>query len=326
MKLHGAYLSFAAVLVLFGSAVLARDGKEAPTIRRDGMILRAREYNDGSNGLVLGVSLEERSGDVSRNDDHLDTIEETKSTHKKDCKDKKKGSKFKHHDHSPRKKHRKHKNRHPHAHHHHHSKHNESDTSFNASQPHQKQDDQGGKKQKQKAQQVTEASSPQGGGGLRGKTYNGSCPSPNACKESPNGDIKFLNCGLDSGSGWQPPNVKMDDLSMVEPEIACKGEVFKPCERYLSHFKRVAAQHNIHATILMAFAMQESHCDAGLTGPNGEIGMMQIIPANCRGDCWDVESNIRLGAKEFSNTLNNSGGNVLLAIGSVSFTRQRKRR
>jgi hypothetical protein len=159
-------------------------------------------------------------------------------------------------------------------------------------------------------------SSSGGSGSLLDITFGGKCPDPKATEKHPNGCIEFLNCNINSG--WAPPHVKIEHLKIASPDEVVKGDVFKPCAKYLGFFKSIAKEFNIHATILMSIAMQESHCDAGLTGSNGEISLMQIIPENCRGNCWDVYNNIRLGAIELDSHLKHHDGNFLLAAGEVS--------
>lgn len=67
--------------------------------------------------------------------------------------------------------------------------------------------------------------------------------------------------------------------------------------------------------------MQESSCNQGCKGPNGEIGLMQITKENSRelgvnpADAWDPETNIKLGAKQFKQYLDQNHGNVIISIG-----------
>ena len=63
--------------------------------------------------------------------------------------------------------------------------------------------------------------------------------------------------------------------------------------------------------MLASFAMQESTCYQWATGGNGEAGLMQIAPENCKGaptwsgsnGCWNVDFNIERGAKVGDDTL-----------------------
>lgn len=72
--------------------------------------------------------------------------------------------------------------------------------------------------------------------------------------------------------------------------------------------------------MLASFAMQESGCNAGATGGNGEAGLMQIAPPNCESgnNCWDVDYNIRRGAQLLSSMIKQNNGNVIAAIGSYN--------
>lgn len=227
-------------------------------------------------------------------------------------------------------KHHHHKTHHKHHHKHHHKNNDNKDEQNNdKSNDHESAksgDDSNQQQQSPKQKQPKEHKEGKGqsngtsgsnsGGGLAGVTFPGQCPNPKATDEHPNGCIQFLNCNIDNG--WKPPHVEMNQLKIASPDEVVKGDVFKPCGKYLDDFKSISEQSNIPATILMSIAMQESHCDAGLTGPNGEVGIMQIIPENCKGNCWDVRNNIHLGASELQDELKNSGGNFLQAMGEVS--------
>lgn len=104
---------------------------------------------------------------------------------------------------------------------------------------------------------------------------------------------------------------------MVQPEKACQG-IFSPCRKYLEIFNNVALVSHVPAMVLMSLAMQESHCDASLKGPNGEIGIMQVIKDNCKGDCWQVKENISAGAMLFKSYLDQANGNALEALGQYN--------
>lgn len=74
----------------------------------------------------------------------------------------------------------------------------------------------------------------------------------------------------------------------------------------------------LHSSFAPHAAVQESHCDAHLHGPNGEIGLMQLTKENCQGNCWDVHTNIKLGGELFNGYLKEAGGNVLAAMGQYN--------
>lgn len=249
----------------------------------------------------------------------------------------------KHHHHKHHHKHHHHKHHHKTHHKNHHKdelkkhdddqeqkKNSDNGTTKKDDKPEQTSTDQSPPENKKQNKQPMEKSKPNeqnnkhkstaneggNGGGLFGLTFPGQCSNPKASNEHPNGCIEFLNCNIDSG--WKPPHVEMSQLKIASPEEIVKGDVFKPCGKYLEDFKAVSVESGIPATILMSIAMQESTCNAGLTGPNGEISLMQIIPENCKGNCWDVRNNIHLGAAELQEELKQSGGNFLQAMGEVS--------
>lgn len=164
-----------------------------------------------------------------------------------------------------------------------------------------------------------------GVGGLLKDVFHGAqCPNPHATKENPNGNIGFLNCGLNAPGGWNPPPVQLNQVKVMSGPQAIKQPAFKECAQYYKHFKAASDKYGIPEIILMSFAMQESSCNPWTHGANGEIGMMQVTPQNCQimgiqpQDAWDPHTNIDLGARLFKNNLAKSGGNVLLAVGSYN--------
>ncbi|PWN36519.1 lysozyme-like protein [Meira miltonrushii] len=164
-----------------------------------------------------------------------------------------------------------------------------------------------------------------GVGGLLTDVFHGAqCPKPNANKQSPNGKIGFLNCGLNTPGGWDPPPVQLKQVKVMPGPQAIKQPAFKACAKYYKHFKAASDKYGIPEIVLMSFAMQESSCKPYTHGANGEIGMMQVTPQNCKDlgvqpqDSWDPHTNVDLGARMFMKNLNQSGGNVLLAVGSYN--------
>ncbi|PWN28149.1 lysozyme-like protein, partial [Jaminaea rosea] len=139
----------------------------------------------------------------------------------------------------------------------------------------------------------------------------------------PNGQNWFLTCGVSKNnpnSVWNPPKVAMSDLKMISSEEAASSSVFKPCAQYKSAFESAAKATGVPVVLLMSFALQESTCQAGQTGPNGEIGLMQITPEKCpsSGNCKDPYTNVMTGAKYFKSQLDSFGGDVLKATGSYN--------
>ncbi|KAJ6500101.1 glycoside hydrolase family 23 protein [Mycena vitilis] len=137
----------------------------------------------------------------------------------------------------------------------------------------------------------------------------------------PNGDIDWLNCGLTTSSGWNPPNVRMQDIIVKDLRTALKepGTPYLACSKYVEMFYQYATQTKIQPIMLAAFAMQESSCNASTIGEGGEQGIMQLSPEKCGNapnhDCTDPAYNIETAAIYLAQTLSDSGGNVLLSIG-----------
>ncbi|CAO1624044.1 unnamed protein product [Sympodiomycopsis kandeliae] len=187
--------------------------------------------------------------------------------------------------------------------------------------------DDGSKHSHSKGSSHSHSSGGGSGKGLFGMSFSDSqCSKPDADDERPNGSVDFLTCGISKSnrnSKWQPADVKMSDVKMIGAEQAASSDVFKPCAKYKSTFEKVSQDTGVPAVLLMSFALQESTCNAGLTGDNGEIGISQITPDKCNGapggNCHDVYFNLKTAANYFKNTLENQcNGNVLCAVGQYN--------
>ncbi|THG96923.1 hypothetical protein EW145_g7694 [Phellinidium pouzarii] len=119
----------------------------------------------------------------------------------------------------------------------------------------------------------------------------------------PNGDIDWLNCGINS-DGWNPPDVKVSDLITVDLSWAVQqpGTPFSACSAYISKFEQYGGQFGI--------------------GGAGEQGLMQLTKDKCGnapgGNCQDIDYNISTGASYFASSLSSNNGNVLLTIGEYN--------
>jgi len=136
----------------------------------------------------------------------------------------------------------------------------------------------------------------------------------------PNGNIDWLNCGVDGG-GWNPPLVKVGDLQVkdLRAVVGQSNSIFQPCAPYIDMFEQFSAQYNVPTIIMASIAMQESTCNPNTVGGAGEQGIMQITRDKCQGrsdaDCRDPSFNIQQGIAFFASTLADCGGNVLETIG-----------
>ncbi|KAF7376313.1 Lysozyme-like protein [Mycena sanguinolenta] len=139
----------------------------------------------------------------------------------------------------------------------------------------------------------------------------------------PNGDIGWLNCGV-TGSGWNPPNVQVSDLVLMDLNDALKasGTPFSACSAYTGYFYQYAAEYGLEPIMLAATAMQESSCDASTVGGGGEQGLMQITQDKCGGapggNCKDPAFNIKTGAAYMKSVLDSNNGNILETIGNYN--------
>ncbi|KAI8993036.1 lysozyme-like domain-containing protein [Trametes punicea] len=160
------------------------------------------------------------------------------------------------------------------------------------------------------------------------KITSSSCGSPGATEEitpthGPNGNIDWLNCGVEDG-GWNPPMVKVSDIVSVDLQDAVKdaNSPFKSCEPYIDLFTQYANQHGIPPILIASIAMQESSCDPNTVGGAGEQGLMQITKDKCggapNGNCKDPDFNIRTGTAFFAQTLDDNGGSLLLTLGNYN--------
>lgn len=157
------------------------------------------------------------------------------------------------------------------------------------------------------------------------QAYSNICGEPHALSDpaptsGPNGDQNWLNCGVDSDQGWQPPNVTLSN--MVYKDLATvleqDGSVFSPCKDYLHIFENMSAETGVPTILLASIALQESGCRPEVTGGAGEIGMMQITSEKCPTDgsnCYDAEINIRIGSEYFRKMIDETNGNVIQAMG-----------
>ncbi|KAF5342973.1 hypothetical protein D9758_013672 [Tetrapyrgos nigripes] len=126
----------------------------------------------------------------------------------------------------------------------------------------------------------------------------------------PNGDIDYLNQGINDG---------VVDLTQA---LSDPNSPFHACAPYVDMFYNYGRANGIPPIILASFAMQESTCNPETVGGGGEQGLMQLTQEKCGnapgGNCRDPDYNIRTGAEFFARTLNDKGGNVVLAIGSYN--------
>jgi hypothetical protein len=166
------------------------------------------------------------------------------------------------------------------------------------------------------------------------EAFSDVCGSPNGVADpaptsGPNGDQNWLNCGVDSDQGWQPPPVTLQN--MVYKDLATvleqDGNVFSACKDYLHIFETMSSETGIPTILLASIALQESGCRPDVTGGAGEIGMMQITGEKCPqgypdASCYDAETNIRIGAEYMKKMIDQSNGNVVQAMGYYNGWRQ----
>ncbi|KAK7053476.1 hypothetical protein VNI00_004102 [Paramarasmius palmivorus] len=138
----------------------------------------------------------------------------------------------------------------------------------------------------------------------------------------PNGNLYWLNCGLEDSSGWRPPFIKMSDIQFVDLNDALKdsNSPFHACQAFTDLFYKHGNENGIPPIVLASFAMQESSCNPQTTGGGGEAGLMQLTHEKCVGtsDCYEPDFNIGTGARFFKTLLDNNGGDVLTSVGNYN--------
>jgi len=174
---------------------------------------------------------------------------------------------------------------------------------------------------------TSSAPSSGGGGGSSGDVINvktSGCGDIGAVAKTtqnagPNGSEGWLTCGVESGGGWNPPNVQVSDLKYKD--LAFDG-IFKPCAQFSDIIYNAAGAYSLPPIMIASIMMQESSCNKATVGGGGEQGLMQITKDKCGGapggNCMDPDFNIHTGAKYLAGQISSSGNNVLLAVGSYN--------
>ncbi|KAG2015757.1 hypothetical protein CC2G_008997 [Coprinopsis cinerea AmutBmut pab1-1] len=164
-----------------------------------------------------------------------------------------------------------------------------------------------------------------GGGMLWRDTCGGSRPSAHTTSESGvNGHIDWLNCGVHSPGGWQPPYISLGELNMrpLGSALEDPNSPFHACRDFIWIFEQVGGEFGIPPIMLASFAMQESSCRPDTVGGGGEQGLMQITQDKCGGapggNCREPFFNIRTGARYFAQTLAANNGDVLISLGQYN--------
>jgi len=172
---------------------------------------------------------------------------------------------------------------------------------------------------------TSSSNSPSSGGGSSGliNIQDAACGASGATAQTtlstgPNGSEDFLNCGINSSGGWNPPNITFDNMIYISLDDALKmsNSPYNECSKYLDTFKTAAAANGIPDIVLAAFALQESSCNPDATGGGGEEGMFQLSSDKCvNQDCKDPTVNTNIAAAFIKSQLAVADNNFLLVIG-----------
>jgi hypothetical protein len=137
----------------------------------------------------------------------------------------------------------------------------------------------------------------------------------------PNGSENWLNCGVDTSGGWQPPTITAAEVISKNLADVIDGNTFSPCKSFLSSFNKWGAHYNIPPIMLASFALQESSCNPYPSGGDGH-GLMQITTDKCGdapgGNCEDPDFNIMSGARYFSTVVASHNGNLVQSVGEYN--------
>ncbi len=134
-------------------------------------------------------------------------------------------------------------------------------------------------------------------------------------KTTANGTESAINAGIEEKAGWHPPMLAMKDLRAISIDEFCK--TFRRAAKYKAFFIAAGSKYDIQPTLLAAIAMEESHCDPGVSDsghPANAGGIMQIQGQDEKGSA-DPATNIMQGAHELRRHLDEAKGNVLEAVG-----------
>ena len=140
-------------------------------------------------------------------------------------------------------------------------------------------------------------------------------PAASLKKTTANGEQATINRGIEEPGGWNPPMLAMADLHTISLEEFCR--TFKDAAKYQAFFAAAGKKYAINPTLLAAIAMEESHCDPGVSdsgNPANAGGIMQIQGQDEKGST-DPATNILQGAHELRRHLDGAHGNVLEAVG-----------
>ena len=146
-----------------------------------------------------------------------------------------------------------------------------------------------------------------------------------AAKKNPeepaaNGKEVSINHGIEEPGGWAPPILLLQDLRTIGIDAFCQ-RFPADAARYKTFFVAAGKKYEINPTLLAAIAMEESHCDPGVSDSGNPAsnagGIMQIQGQGEKGST-EPATNIMQGAHELRRHLDEAKGNVLEAIGAYN--------
>ncbi|KAH0559315.1 hypothetical protein GP486_004170 [Trichoglossum hirsutum] len=119
-----------------------------------------------------------------------------------------------------------------------------------------------------------------------------------------------MNSGIKE-NGWTAPFLSLDNIVKINVTAFYSGAGAK-CKQYESAFQTIGDKYHIDPVILASIAMQESSCNADVSG-----GLMQVYCGNYdNGRCTnDIIPNVDAGAKYLRTQLDASKNNIIKAFG-----------
>ncbi len=108
----------------------------------------------------------------------------------------------------------------------------------------------------------------------------------------------------------------------VLPRAASPANVSSGVARWDGLIQKYAAQYNVPANLVRAVMQMESEGNPRAVSRAGAMGLMQLMPANCREsgvtDPFDPEQNIRSGVAQLREHLSRYKGDVPLALAAYN--------
>ena len=126
---------------------------------------------------------------------------------------------------------------------------------------------------------------------------------------------EWLNSGLNTTGGWNPPFIQLRDVVMVE-DASFYTAIGAWCISYDSSFREASITYSIPTIFIASIALSKSGCNPNAVGPNGQQGLMQLSRSQLPpGGSVSPHDNIMIGAKLLQDRLFVFNNNIIECIG-----------